>query len=112
MASVQGALGLQLSNARRKLLVAQFLRPPMLLRDANVAALNWLAVYRVAYERLRCHVAIGGLLPAGKRHLVQLSRVSIKHPHESRAYAISFLIGRARLLARWVAALSRLPHHC
>jgi hypothetical protein len=53
MASVKGALGLQLSNASCKLLVAQLLGWPMLLRDVDVAALNRLAVHGVPNEGLR-----------------------------------------------------------
>jgi hypothetical protein len=51
LASVYGALFLQLGNARRKLLVAQLPGLPILVRNADVTALNRLAVHRVALAR-------------------------------------------------------------
>ena len=58
--------------------VGHFLNLPILVRDANVAALYRPAVHCVADERLRWHVATNGLFPASQRHLVQLSRVRIE----------------------------------
>jgi hypothetical protein len=51
---------LQLSNTRRKLFVSQFLGLPMLLRNADIAALNGLCRPSIADERLSVS---GALIP-------------------------------------------------
>src|SRR5262249_41083450 len=80
-----------LSDASGELLVAQLLGLPMLLRDADVAALNGPAVHSVADERKGPRIASNSLLNGGCRQFVQFLRACIEIAHECSANSIAFL---------------------